>query len=563
MNVQFTRNTSDPRTVNKVFTQATPQIRTGTFKTPFNLRTPTLIIDNSNLSNPTVLFAPALPNYVRISKDNSPDANTYWYYYFINDIRFVTNTLVEFDLELDVLKTFATEIGNLTAMVERNEYEYDPLIEDKLRPLYGRKISSVLPLRKLSNCVSFNMEGTWDGSPSDDEGNTIALTVFVKNDQLAEISNYLKTNYPNDFTSSFVVDNIHKLIANDIPNPFRVEDQEALYRDPINSFRVNPSMLITYLVDERNFMRIAREIVDDDTLYSSFVSAVSIPLPLSAFGDPRWKAPVYIGSKKISNPDGTVGGIPDMPVSNYGQMSRFIMLNDHEFSAPASFIDLEPYTTYEFYIPYVGLVPIPATSILGRRILLYYQIDLTSGEATAYLTDGYDGNVPIFSAPCKIGGKVSISSTNERENQNARTASALNTAIGLVSSMVGIAGGIATGNPIAVGGGAILGARAISSAISTNLNIMDRSQTSLNTNFAGYYTRQRAYLRKTFTRALQTTRNGLPEFAHNYGLPLNQPKLLSTLHGYTLVSAVHLDGFNAPKPIKDEIETLLKTGVIL
>lgn len=563
MNVQFTRNTSDPRTVNKVFTSDTPQIRTGTFKTPFNLRTPTLIIDNSNLSNPTVLFAPVLPNYVRISKDNSPDANTYWYYYFINDIRFVTNTLVELDLELDVLKTFATEIGNLTAMVERNEYEYDLLIEDKLRPLYGRKISSVSPLRKLSNCVSFNMEGTWDGSPSDDEGNTIALTVFVKNDQLAEISNYLKTNYPNDFTSSFVVDNIHKLIANDIPNPFRVEDQVALYRDPINSFRVNPSMLITYLVDERNFMRIAREIVDDDTLYSSFVSAVSIPLPLSAFGDPRWKAPVYIGSKKISNPDGTVGGIPNMPVSNYGQMSRFIMLNDHEFSAPSSFIDLEPYTTYEFYIPYVGLVPIPATSILGKRILLYYQIDLTSGEATAYLTDGYDGNVPIFSAPCKIGGKVSISSTNERENQNARTASALNTAIGLVSSMVGIAGGIATGNPIAVGGGAILGARAITSAISTNLNIMDRSQTSLNTNFAGYYTRQQAYLRKTYTRALQTTRYGLPEFAHNYGLPLNQPKLLSTMRGYTLVSAVHLDNFNAPKPIKDEIETLLKTGVIL
>lgn len=563
MNVQFTRNTSDPRTVNKVFGQTSPQIRTGTFKTPFNLRTPTLIIDNSNLSNPTVLFAPLLPNYVRISKDNSPDANTYWYYYFINDIRFVTNTLVEFDLELDVLKTFATEIGNLTAMVERNEYEYDPLIEDKLRPLYGRKISSISPLRKLSNCVSFNMEGTWDEFPDGYEGNTIALTVFVKNDQLAEISKYLRTRYPNDFTSSFVVDNIHKLIANDIPNPFRVEDQEVLYRDPINSFRVNPSMLITYLVDERNFMRIAREIVDDDTLYSSFVSAVSIPLPLSAFVDERWIVPVYIGSKKISNPDGTVGGIPNMPVSNYGQMSRFIMLNDHEFSAPASFIDLEPYTTYEFYIPYVGLVPIPATSILGKRILLYYQIDLTSGEATAYLTDGYDGNVPIFSAPCKIGSKVSISSTNERENQNARTASALNTAIGLVSSMVGIAGGIATGNPIAVGGGAILGARAISNAISTNLNIMDRSQTSLNTNFAGYYTRQRAYLRKTYTRALQTTGNGLEEFAHNYGLPLNKPKLLSTLHGYTLVSAVHLDGFNAPKPIKDEIETLLKTGVIL
>lgn len=62
-------------------------------------------------------------NYVRI-----PNLNRY---YFVDDIRFISNDMYEIDLRCDVLMTYNRALRNCYAYVDRNEYNYDPYIPDK------------------------------------------------------------------------------------------------------------------------------------------------------------------------------------------------------------------------------------------------------------------------------------------------------------------------------------------------------------------------------------------------------------------------------------------------
>ena len=130
--------------------------------------------------------------------------------------------------------------------------------------------------------------------------------------------------------------------------------------------------------------------------------------------------------------------------------------------------------------------------------------------------------------------------------------------------MIGIAGGVVAGNPLVAGASALGGVKAITGAISTNLNILERSQTSLNTPASGNYARQIPYLRKT---------NVLPTFADYgvedtiyrqcYGAPYNETCDLNTMQGFTIVSALEekSTSFHASEQVKNEIRRLLAEGV--
>lgn len=56
----------------------------------------------------------------------------------------------------------------------------------------------------------------------------------------------------------------------------------------------------------------------------------------------------------------------------------------------------------------------------------------------------------------------------------------------------------------------------------------------------------------------------LPDnYGHYYGYPCNMTLKLGELSGFTVVSDCHLDGFRCTKSELDEIERLLKQGVVL
>ena len=52
-------------------------------------------------------------------------------------------------------------------------------------------------------------------------------------------------------------------------------------------------------------------------------------------------------------------------------------------------------------------------------------------------------------------------------------------------------------------------------------------------------------------------------YAHTVGRPLNKPKVLSTLHGYTEIIGCHLDNLIATETEKDKILQLFRQGILL
>ena len=56
-------------------------------------------------------------------------------YYYVTDIASVRSNLWEISLSVDVLMTYKEALLNCTGFIDRNEFEYDPLIVDDKLPL--------------------------------------------------------------------------------------------------------------------------------------------------------------------------------------------------------------------------------------------------------------------------------------------------------------------------------------------------------------------------------------------------------------------------------------------
>ena len=87
--------------------------------------------DSGDILNPTI--------YLEMNNTSLPSYNyayipTFNRYYFISNIRPARNNYWEVNMKVDVLMSFKTEIKNQTALVARNENEYNNYVIDKLRP---------------------------------------------------------------------------------------------------------------------------------------------------------------------------------------------------------------------------------------------------------------------------------------------------------------------------------------------------------------------------------------------------------------------------------------------
>lgn len=116
MTIVLYTSTAEERVLNKSGYLTQVSTLTGTLRSGTNLVDPSIIIELDTLPN----F-----NYVYIQDFDR--------YYFVKDINNVNNKLWEIRLHCDVLFSHMSDILNLECEVERNEYNYDLLLEDKER----------------------------------------------------------------------------------------------------------------------------------------------------------------------------------------------------------------------------------------------------------------------------------------------------------------------------------------------------------------------------------------------------------------------------------------------
>lgn len=203
-----------------------------------------------------------------------------------------------------------------------------------------------------------------------------------------------------------------------------------------------------------------------------------------------------------------------------------------------AYLDYDPYTKAEIYLPYCGTHQLSVDEIMGKTIEVRYHVDILSGACCAYVKCG-DSVLYSFLGQCAS----SIPITN---------GDLTNVINGVMSAATAIGSMVATG-----GASAPLAVPQLAAA-SVNAFKPNVEKSGALSGTGGILALQKPYL------ILSRPRQALPENQNVYtGYPSFITATLGDLSGYTEIEQIHLH--DVPATIEEllEIESLLKGGVIL
>ena len=230
-------------------------------------------------------------------------------------------------------------------------------------------------------------------------------------------------------------------------------------------------------------------------------------------------------------------------------------------------------TSYEVYIPFVGIQTLSPSIVVGKTLRLYYVVDLVSGDATAILKS-YDPELNVFTPtngqialmqPCNISFEIPITYDNYAQQQLARTMAWINNGVQFGGSVVGGVVSAISGNPVG-GAGQIIGG-----GISAGVNLTDTYlHTPLEQGAKGGMSPSCALSLPTNPYLLVHRKvQAIPASAweKTAGKPSSYYGKISTAQNesknFVKVTQIKLDGIPASESELSEIITLLADGVYI
>lgn len=211
-------------------------------------------------------------------------------------------------------------------------------------------------------------------------------------------------------------------------------------------------------------------------------------------------------------------------------------LNVNEFWG--AYLDYDPYTKAEIYLPYIGTHPLAVDDIMNKSVHVVYHVDILSGACCAFV---------------KCGGSVLYSFVGQCSCSIPITG---NDWTNVVNGALSIAASI--GTMVATGGAsAPLAAATIASTAVNSMKPNVEKSGSMG-GMGGMLGVQTPYL------ILTRPRQALPSKQNEFmGYPSFITRKLSAVSGYTEIESIHLEKVPATEQELSEIESLLKGGVIL
>lgn len=246
-----------------------------------------------------------------------------------------------------------------------------------------------------------------------------------------------------------------------------------------------------------------------------------------------------------------------------------------------SFLDYEPYTKLELYLPYVGTVPLPTSIFIGHAITLYTSLDMLSGNVT-YFIYADDWQVKTASGNARIELPVhgtDISSYSELIARNRKDLKDLDLQeIGIVTNAIastGVSAGISAfkGNPYSLAASLIGGGlNAVTDVARVHLErdftqtVLERSAPSPVTITNGSPNDGLANIQLPYitisTPRISSSYNK-DTFAQHNGHACYFIDKLANRHGFSVIENPILDNLNISAEEKTMIRSLLAKGVIL
>ena len=202
-----------------------------------------------------------------------------------------------------------------------------------------------------------------------------------------------------------------------------------------------------------------------------------------------------------------------------------------------AYLDYEPYTQAQIFLPYIGTRPISVDDIMGKTVRVVYHVDILTGACCCFVKCG-DSVLYTYNGQCSIPIPIT----------GANYASVVNGVINIAASV---------GSLVATGGSSA--PTAISSIATSVVNQMKPQveKSGSISGSAGVLNMQTPYL------ILIRPRQALPSKQNEFiGYPSLITVQLTELKGYTEVQSIHLENIPATQEELAEIESLLKGGVI-
>lgn len=449
-------------------------------------------------------------------------------YYYINEIISVRNNLWRIRLNCDVLMSFKTEILNLECYVSRNEYTYNDYIEDNLLPLeYDKQVEEYVPTTP-ANLEPYQFLDDY--------------TIFIT------------TIYSGSDNAFDYVDIEQGTVPFDIPNITPV----STYEQGSTAFKVAQYLPTDRGNIEKSLSRFIDLIQGDNTVATYILSVIALPIKFPSVSNPFWSSVTQRTNLLIGNDE--LSKIFNIP-TNIGNTGAIPMFCNAKFTITGkynNFLDYEPYTKYEIFLPYYGWLTLKSCDILNKNIYVTYIVQTDSSNGSVYvLTD----DKVIFTSTCSIGVQFAISTTNRERIKREQDANLLNMFVGtLVGGGTMLLGGIA-GSPIGMGIGASKVMGSISSGISKSMTLMETASSKIGDGVSGAWSPKKVRVRITYP---EIAVDDLEKYSKYIGRPLQENYTLNELNGYTIVGGVHVENIGlATEEEKTEIEKTLRSGFVL
>lgn len=299
---------------------------------------------------------------------------------------------------------------------------------------------------------------------------------------------------------------------------------------------------------------------------SGFISVYSPSLAqLNALASYMWTSNFQTNLAKLfgDNAMGTIIGLGVIPVTPPIGGSRNVVLGnvDTGIAMPVvtgqyvkvdcgsvtllpkydAFLDYEPYTGVDLFLPYIGTVQLSVNDVMGKTIRVVYIVDVISGACVAEVL--CNGSVYYTFNGCCL---TQLPVTNNDYSNVFH--SAIQAAISLSGAIAGAFGGSV--------GSVVSGVAGAADAAINAHPVVNRSGSVAGS--CGAMGVQTPFLIMSVPKMVdanaQNAYIGYPNYTTVY---------LSGISGYTEVENINVTGLHATQEEQDEIKRLLKEGVIL
>ena len=264
---------------------------------------------------------------------------------------------------------------------------------------------------------------------------------------------------------------------------------------------------------------------------SAIVSLHALPVAPEAAADPK---NLFIGNFDT--------GVKPPKITNQYSIIDCGQLSIKEFWGSA--LDYSPYTKCEIFLPFIGIKKLQIEDVMNNTLHIKYYVDVLTGDCIAFIKCGisvlyhYTGN-------CKMQIPLFSQSTDALQNVISATA----------KTATAVIGGAAVGGPVAAAGVGVSMASSGMSVAASKVNTERQGNiggaVSLMDDFVPYLIIHRPH------QSLAADYNKFK------GYPSNITSKLSSLKGYTEVEHINLTVPGANAAELEEIEQLLKEGVLI